>query len=155
MTSPLHDEERAEAGDESAEDIRRDEESAARPSELFYPNVAEFVSDRFIYLVSKPTPESGRVWCAEWYRHAEALSRLDSLWRAWETLRWDGMLGISSWWTHHVDPHMRALTDPLTGPFARCADGHRAHEPLPILTPPEGLFSDQRQTLPGDPFALE
>ncbi|MEU1405139.1 DUF4913 domain-containing protein [Streptomyces sp. NPDC005728] len=151
MTSPVHDEERGE----SAEDIRREEANAARPGELWYPNVAEFVSDRFIYLVSRPTPESGRVWCPEWYRHAQALSRLDSVWRAWENLRWDPGLGMSSWWTHHADPHMRALTDPVTGPFARCVDGHRQPEPLPIAEPPEGLFSDQRPPSIRDPFALD
>ncbi|MFJ9816363.1 DUF4913 domain-containing protein [Streptomyces sp. NPDC101151] len=151
MASPLNDEERSE----SAEDIRRDEGSAARSGELWYANVADFVSDRFIYLVSCPTPESGRVWCPEWYRHAEALSRLDSLWRAWENLRWDAGMGMSSWWTHHVDPHMRALTDPLTGPFARCADGHQNPVPLPIESPPEDLFSDQRPPTVRDPFALD
>ncbi|NUR00845.1 MAG: DUF4913 domain-containing protein [Streptomyces sp.] len=152
MTSPLHDEERAE----SAEDIRSDEEKAAPTGDLFYPNVAEFVSDRFRYLVSLPTPASGRVWCPEWYRHAEALSRLDSLWRTWETLRWDGQMGMSNWWIHHVDPHMRALTDPFTGPFARCVGGsHGSSEPLPIVEPPEGLFTDQRSTGTRDPFALD
>jgi uncharacterized protein DUF4913 len=152
MTSPLHDEERGE----SAEDIQRDEEAVERSGDLFYPNVGEFVSDRFIYLVSLPTPESGRLWCPEWYRHAEALSRLDSLWRAWETLRWDGQLGMSNWWIHHVDPHMRALTDPFTGPFARCVGGsHGRIEPLPIVDPPEGLFTEQRSAVIRDPFALD
>ncbi|GGJ26140.1 DUF4913 domain-containing protein [Streptomyces brasiliensis] len=151
MTAPLHDEER----DETAEDIRRDEENAGRPAELFYPNVGEFVEDRFIYFVPRPTPRSGRVWCPEWYRHAEALARLDAVWRAWEALRWDPGLGMSNWWLHHADPHVRALTDPVTGPFARCVAGHQDHEPLPIATPPEGLFTDQRSPVSRDPFALD
>lgn len=152
MGSPLHDEER----DESAEDIRRDEEDAARPAELFYPHVAAFVSERLVHLVSSTALGSGRVWCPEWYRHAEALSRLDSVWRAWEALRHDGGLGMSNWWTHHLDPNMRALLDPDTGPFARCVDGcHGFNEPLPMIPPPEGLFVDQRGPGSKNPFLLD
>ncbi|MET9557152.1 DUF4913 domain-containing protein [Streptomyces sp. NPDC006645] len=151
MTSPLHDEERGE----SAEDIRRDEESAERGAALFYGNVNEFVTDRFIYFVHRPTAGSGRVWCAEWYRHAEALSRLDSVWRAWEALRWDAGMGMSHWWLHHADPHLRALLDPITGPFADCSEGHQNARPLPVIDPPEGLFNDQRELGGRDPFSFD
>ncbi|MFE5666112.1 DUF4913 domain-containing protein [Streptomyces niveus] len=151
MTSPLHDEERGE----SAEDIRQDEESAERAAGLFYGNVNEFVTDRFIYFVQRPNAASGQVWCPEWYRHAQALSRLDSVWRAWEALRWDAGMGLSSWWLNHADPHLRALLDPVTGPFANCADGHQDPRPLPVMDPPEGLFSDQREPGGRDPFSLD
>ncbi|MDX2937170.1 DUF4913 domain-containing protein [Streptomyces ipomoeae] len=151
MASPAHDGER----DESAEDIRRDEEDAARPAALYYPNVAEFVSDRLVHFVSRPAPGSGRVWCPEWYRHAEALSRLDSVWRAWEALRWDPGLGMSTWWAHHLDPNMRALMDPVTGPFVHCAEGHQGSLPLPMVPPPEGLFWDQRGPDSRNPLALD
>lgn len=151
MTSPLDDEERGE----SAEDIRQDEESAERGAELFYGNVNEFVTDRFVYFVSSPSAASGRVWCPEWYRHAEALSRLDSVWRAWESLRWDGGLGMSNWWLHHADPHVRALLDPVTGPFVNCGDGHRDPVPLPVMQAPDALFTDQRGPGSRDPFSLD
>lgn len=152
MTAPRPGEER----DESAEEIRLDEESVGRPAELFYPNVAEFVSDRFIHLISPPTPESGRVWCSSWFRHAEALSRLDSLWRAWENLRFDPALGMANWWTHYADPHVRALMDPHTGPFVRCADGHQPNGPLPVDPVPDGLFTDDRnKPMSDDPLALD
>ncbi|MFE2757515.1 DUF4913 domain-containing protein [Actinosynnema sp. NPDC059335] len=148
-----------EERDESAEDIRQDEERVGRPAELFYPHVAEFVTDRLIYLIPRPTPESRLVWCPSWFRHAQALSRLDSVWRAWESLRFDPALGMANWWTHYADPHLRALMDPVTGPFARCVDGHRSDEPLPVDLPPEGLFTDQRNTwnlpFPDDPLALD
>ncbi|MFF9274287.1 DUF4913 domain-containing protein [Streptomyces griseosporeus] len=150
MTSPGQ-EERTE----SLEDIRREEEEAARAQELHYANVNEFVTDRLAYLLTPPAPGSGRAWCPEWYRHAQALSRLDALWRAWEMLRFDSALGMSNWWLHHADPHWRALTDPVTGPFAHCAGGHRVPEPLPLMTPPDGLFVDQRRSEARDPFALD
>ncbi|MBB6439516.1 DUF4913 domain-containing protein [Streptomyces candidus] len=150
MTEP-----RAEERDESLDDIRRDEENAARPAELFYANVHEFVTDRLIYFIPRPAPGSGRVWCPDWFAHAQALSRLDSIWRAWENLRFDPALGMSNWWLHHADPNLRALMDPVTGPFGRCLDGHERQEPLPVNIPPEGLFTDQRGQLgSNDPFAL-
>jgi Domain of unknown function (DUF4913) len=143
--------------DESAEDIRRDEESVARQAELYYGNVNEFVTDRFVHLYPLPGPASTLVWCPEWFAHAPALSRLDSIWRAWERLRFDPVLGMSNWWLHHVDPHMRVLLDPVDGPFARCGNGHVSNEPLPVAEPPAGLFTDQRSTWlqTGDPFALD
>jgi len=143
--------------DESAEDIRRDEESVGRPAELFYPNVGEFVTDRLVHLVPLPPPESGQVWCSSWFRHAQALSRLDSIWRAWENLRFDPALGMSNWWTHYADPNMRALMDARTGPFARCVNGHQSNEPLPVDPAPDGLFTDQRNQAPlaDDPLALD
>ncbi|MFI6697684.1 DUF4913 domain-containing protein [Streptomyces sp. NPDC050509] len=149
MTAP-----REEGQDESLDAIRRDEENVARSAELFYANVQEFVTDRFAYFVPRPAPGSGQVWCPQWFTHVPALSRLDAVWRAWEMLRFDGALGMSNWWIHHVDPHMRALMDPVTGPFAQCVDGHQSGEPLPLATPPEGLFKDQRET-PRDPFAFD
>jgi hypothetical protein len=142
--------------DESAEDIRQDEESAGFSTELYHPNVYDFFTDRLAYLVPLPPAESGLAWCAEWFRHAQALSRLDAVWRAWEHLRLEPALGIANWWTHYVDPHMRALMDPVAGPFARCRNGHENSEPLPSAPAPEGLFSDQRQILPlaDDPLEL-
>ena len=151
VTEPLPDEQ-----DESAEDIRRDEVDAGRPAELFYANVVDFVTDRLAFLVPLNSG-AGLVWCPEWYRHAQALSRLDSVWRAWENLRFDPALGMSNWWLHHADPHMRALADPVTGFFVRCAHGHQGDDPLPLETPPAGLFFDQRNrwVQSGDPFALD
>lgn len=152
MTPPHPDEER----DESAEDIRLDEESAGRPAQLWYPNVAEFVHDRLVHFFPLPSPKSELVWCPSWFRHPQALSRLDAVWRAWEHLRQDPALGMSNWWTHYADPNMRALMDPVDGPFARCVNGHQPNEPLPVDPLPEGLFSDQRELSPlaDDPLAL-
>lgn len=140
---------------ESRDGIRRDEEDAARPAELFYGNVHEFVTDRLVHYVPAPPPGSGRVWCPRWFTHAQGLARLDSLWRAWEMLRFDPALGMSNWWIHHADPHLRALMDPVTGPFAQCADGHRGDEPLPFEPAPEGLFTDQRNPSSDHPLALD
>ncbi|ADB35975.1 hypothetical protein Kfla_6987 [Kribbella flavida DSM 17836] len=112
--------------------------------ELYYPHVAAFVEDRLVYLYSRRLGQT-YVWCPEWFRHAEALSRLDSIWRAWEHLRLDPATGMSVWWRDHADPHMMVLLSP-DGPFAGCRGQHSEYTapPLATVTPPEGLFFDQR-----------
>lgn len=113
--------------------------------ELFYPHVAAFVSDRLVHLYARRLGQT-YVWCPEWFRHAEALSRLDALWRAWEHLRLDPATGISVWWRDHADPHMSVLLSP-DGPFAACRGNHTEYPtpPLNVAEPPEGLFFDQRK----------
>jgi hypothetical protein len=58
-------------------------------------------------------------WCGEWWRHPEAISRLEALWRSWEALRLDPLLGISSWYSGHLDHQLPILTG-AAGPFADC-----------------------------------
>lgn len=69
-----------------------------------------------------------RVWCEDWRLHAEAVSRLTSLWGEWETANSAGRLG--AWWRDYCDPAMDRLLDER-GPFSRCRRGHRDVEPLP------------------------
>ncbi|MGV9383548.1 DUF4913 domain-containing protein [Nonomuraea sp. NPDC003707] len=113
-----------------------------------FPNVEAFVTQ---YLASHVQRVLGghMTWCAQWWRHNEALSRLNSLWMAWEHWRLQGADGMSTWWIHHHDPHMNVLLSRDAGPFARCTPTqHRDGEPL-ACTPvsPEILqlsaFSDQ------------
>ncbi|MBT2505834.1 DUF4913 domain-containing protein [Streptomyces sp. ISL-98] len=68
-------------------------------------------------------------------RVREALSRLTALWRAWENLRLDPALGMSTWWLHHAKPHLQDLLDADTGPLSACSpEGHTAYAypPLPL-----------------------
>lgn len=84
-------------------------------------------------------------WCAYWFRHAEAVSRLEAVWEAWEVMRRDTAPAMSTWWRDHLDPHMRMLTD-ADGVFYRCsAEVHEpAHEQAAVWsahTAPDGLFA--------------
>ncbi|MGI8558855.1 MAG: DUF4913 domain-containing protein [Solirubrobacteraceae bacterium] len=54
-------------------------------------------------------PRRTRVWCPQWWRHAEAVARLESLWRAWEHLRHDAAPGLSVWFRDHADHHLTIL----------------------------------------------
>ena len=67
-----------------------------------------------------------RVWCPQWWRHAEAVARLESLWRAWEHLRQDAATGLSVWFRDHADHHMTILLD-ADGPFKGCDGRHSDH----------------------------
>ncbi|MFI6580975.1 DUF4913 domain-containing protein [Embleya sp. NPDC050493] len=114
------------------------------PEKLFFPSVDVFVAEYLAPLLRRRLNRSLAVWCPSWWAHPEAVARLTSLWRAFEYLRRDPALGVSIWWTHHADPHLRALMDPDVGPFAVCdpRDGHSS-SPLPALplTPvPPGLL---------------
>lgn len=130
--------------DELLDELVEDELRTAQPPVLFYGSVEEFVRERLVHLFSR-SPESGLVWCPQWWRHAEALVRLDSVWRAWEHLRLDPATGMSNWMLHHADPHMRVLMDPVAGPFAQCKNGvHEDPQPLPHHASPPELFLDSR-----------
>ncbi|WP_024805532.1 DUF4913 domain-containing protein [Nocardia sp. BMG51109] len=110
-----------------------------------YANVAEFV-ENYLSLVYRRqvTDLTDTVWCPEWYQHAEAVVRLDALWRAWEYLRQDTTTGMSIWFLEHADPHMTKLFDPR-GPFKYCSvrNGHRDMlSPLPLKAPQQGMFDN-------------
>jgi len=58
-------------------------------------------------------------WCPQWWAHAEALSRLEALWRTWEAARLDPLQGIAVWYRDFCDPQLLVLFSPA-GPFAQC-----------------------------------
>ena len=58
-------------------------------------------------------------WCGQWWRHPEAISRLEALWRTWEVLRLDPLLGMANWYRDHLDHQLPVLTA-AAGPFADC-----------------------------------
>lgn len=80
-------------------------------------------------------------WCPWWWKHAEAISRLTAMWSAWEYLRLQGALGMSTWWLHHADPHLAVLMSRDNGPFASCKpDRHTEVPPLPCEPAPPELW---------------
>jgi hypothetical protein len=110
---------------------------------MFYPNVAEFVRDNLANTYRRQINAGDGVnWCPQWWKHAEAISRLEALWRAWEFLRLDDTTGMSVWWRDHADYHMAVLLS-ANGPFRGCSphDGHSPQPaPLPCEEPPARMF---------------
>lgn len=100
----------------------------APPAPLF-PTLDAWVAGWF-------TPTFGRRlgaarWCATWWRHPEAVVRLEALWRTWEVLRLDPAFGMATWLREHLDPQRGVLFGD-DGPFQAC-DGDAAHHPPPPL----------------------
>lgn len=110
-----------------------------------YAHLGEFVEQYLAPLLRRRLNGSARTWCPRWWEHEEAISRLDAMWRAWEHLRQDPLLGMSTWWLYHCDPHMAVLCDADNGPFSACSpkNGHaqRPFDPLPMEPPPDDLWA--------------
>ena len=107
---------------------------------LRYRTVDEFVRNLVIPVFRRNVgPRAENRWSARWWESAEAIMRLEAMWRAWEALRNDPATGISHWLRDHADHHMAVLLSP-TGPFARSQDEAKTTDPLPYTPPPDGLF---------------
>jgi hypothetical protein len=113
----------------------------ADPPGLYYLTLEEWVGEWLFPVHRRSVLGHDRVWCPQWWRHAEAVARLESLWRAWEHLRQDAATGLSVWFRDHADHHMTILLD-ADGPFKGCDSRHSDHplDELPHDPPPEGMF---------------
>ncbi|MGN2637201.1 DUF4913 domain-containing protein [Nocardia takedensis] len=114
-----------------------------------YPSVDSFVREYLSEVFRRPVIDvSDAVWCPQWWRHPEAVLRLEALWRAWEHLRNEASTGLSEWITEHADMHLALLFNPK-GPFKYCdaRGGHRSNpDPLPVASELEGMFSNPVQS---------
>ncbi|CAL9426109.1 MULTISPECIES: DUF4913 domain-containing protein [Nocardiopsis] len=120
-----------------------DPEGADEPApEPVFKNVEEFVRLRFLPVYIRP--EGGQFrWCKEWWRHAEAVSRFQALWHAWEVLRWEAGTGMAVWYRDHLDFQMGILLGD-NGPFRECTSRrHQDPRPLPADPAPDGWFEDE------------
>jgi hypothetical protein len=113
------------------------------PPRLYYATVDDFVREFLCPTFRRPVgPGTPLRWSARWWESAEAIIRLDAIWRAWETLRLDAGTGLSVWLKDHADYHLTILMSP-TGPFRHSEDTAKITEPLPYEPPPVGLFTTQ------------
>ncbi|GAA2502506.1 DUF4913 domain-containing protein [Terrabacter carboxydivorans] len=117
----------------------------AEAREPFYANVDEFVCGYLLPNWRLPCGSGGITWCARWWEHAEAITRLEALWESWERSRIVEGVGMAVWWRDYADPHMAILTDAQSGPFTKCRADLDRHELLPLwqaVPAPHGLFRD-------------
>lgn len=101
-----------------------------------YSSAAEWLQG---YLLRQWRRQNVR-WCAQWYLHAEAVTRIQALWKSWEDMRWAGPTGMATWWLSYLDPHMRELTGP-TGPFEFCNAKTGEHQEIDQLKVRQGAGS--------------
>ena len=137
-----------EEPDELDEPLTRGEAGKVpAPPRLYYGSVDEFVREFICPTFRRNVGEQGRAdyrWSARWWESAEAITRLEAIWRAWEYLRLDPATGMSVWLRDHADHHLGVLMSP-TGPWALSRDTASPNEPLPYQAPPEGMFPHVRQ----------
>lgn len=98
-----------------------------QPSTRF-PTLTAWMTEWFLPTWQHRLDQS-QIWCAQWWQHAEAIARLEAMWRAWEALRLDGALGMATWWRDVADYQMLQLLD-QNGPFAACRGGHTDDDAL-------------------------
>ena len=121
-----------------------------------YPSLEEWVTDYFAPMFARPLSPAVR-WCAQWWDHAEAISRLEALWRTWEVARLDELRGLATWYRDYLDAQLPVLLG-AGGPFAQCTpDRHSPIKPLHTVPAPDGYWQDgyeddepDGETLPPD-----
>ncbi|MEU7004177.1 DUF4913 domain-containing protein [Nonomuraea sp. NPDC046570] len=101
-----------------------------------YDSVEAWVTDRFIPMFRRTLGGEFR-WCAQWWRHAEAISRLSALWHAWETLRLEPGTGMGVWYRDYLDHQLPILLG-ARGPFYQCTEDEHLdpHRALAMPSPP-------------------
>lgn len=118
----------------------------ATEAQPLYPNTETWVNRHFLLMYQRRTGIGGRWrWCDDWWRHPEAISRFEALWRTWELARLDPT-GIAGWYREHLDHHLPILLGE-DGPFRHCepsrdgrAGEHEDVEPLSAAPSPAGWW---------------
>ena len=115
-----------------------------------YASVEDWVDSHFLPMFRRPLGGEYR-WCAQWWRHAEAITRLTALWHAWEALRLQPGTGIATWLRDHLDHQLPVLLS-RTGPFAMCTeDEHIDPRQARTEQPPQGWWDPLHPRSTADP----
>lgn len=115
------------------------EHSATTVHEPIYTAVEDWVTEYFLPMFRRTLGGEYR-WCAQWWRHGEAISRLTSLWHAWESLRLQPGTGIGAWYRDHLDHQIPVLMG-SRGPFYQCNEStHREPHEAAAAPAPSGWW---------------
>jgi len=141
---------RPPGGTEPAPAGRNGPSATAAPEpepQLVYGSAEQFLHERLLPAYNRRNDGKAGLWCPKWFLHAEAVSRVTSLWRAWEHFRLDPATGMSVWWRDHADHHMGVLLS-TEGVFHSCTPtGHYDPKPYECDMAPDGWFPDERRDL--------
>ena len=113
------------------------------PPEPVYPSVEHWVTRHFLPMYRRPLGGEFR-WCPQWWRHAEAITRLTALWQSWEAMRLQPGTGTASWLRDHLDHQLPVLLG-RSGPFAQCSEDEHIDPRIAAADPPPdwwGIGSD-------------
>ena len=104
--------------------------------EPVYAQLEDWLIDYFLPMFRRTLGGEYR-WCGQWWRHGEAISRLTSLWHAWEVLRLQPGTGIAAWYRDHLD-HQLPILMGARGPFYQCSEtAHREPHEAAVIPAPE------------------
>ena len=123
----------AVGADGPAQGARR---QAAEVPEPVYTQLEDWLTGYFLPMFRRTLGGEYR-WCAQWWQHGEAISRLTSLWHAWEVLRLRPGTGIATWYRDHLD-HQLPIIMGARGPFYQCSEtAHREPHEAAVVPAPE------------------
>jgi len=109
---------------------------AAEVPEPVYTQLEDWLVGYFLPMFRRTLGGEYR-WCAQWWRHGEAISRLTCLWHAWEVLRLRPGTGIATWYRDHLD-HQLPIIMSARGPFYQCSEtAHREPHEAAVVPAPE------------------
>ena len=130
--------------DEVDEGTDHGDEEAPCPEPEF-GSVYEFVDTHLVFIYARQVHHKpDRWWCRRWFEHAEAVSRLEAVWRAYEALRVEPRAAMSTWWRDHADYHMKVLMAP-DGPFEACSVDQGHSERTAVRLPTDSGYEQQLQ----------
>ena len=138
-------------------DARRERPPGApdtRVPEPVYVALEDWLTGYFLPMFRRTLGGEYR-WCQQWWQHGEAISRLTSLWHAWEVLRLQPGIGIATWYREHLD-HQLPILMGARGPFYQCSETtHREPRQASVTPAPEdwwelGDDDDTYVPVPGD-----
>lgn len=121
---------------------------APEPAEPLYGDVEAWVTGFFGPVFARRMGGATN-WCASWWEHAEAILRLEALWRSWEVLRRDPGTGMGVWLRDFLEPQRLVLMGD-SGPFHGCQETvHSGAPELPVNAAPAGHWgTDTRKVAP-------
>jgi Domain of unknown function (DUF4913) len=112
---------------------------ASAAPEPVYTAVEDWLTEYFLPMFRRALGGEYR-WCAQWWQHGEAISRLTALWHAWEVLRLQPGTGIAIWYREHLD-HQLPILMGARGPFCQCSEtAHRDPREAAATPAPEGWW---------------
>ena len=86
----------------------------------------------FVMQTMERSLDSAERWCAQWYRHPEAVTRLRLVYETYRVAQAGSAHEFVRWLTGVFEPQLAALLDPR-GPFARCSPHrHERHDGLRV-----------------------
>ncbi len=121
------------------------------PPDPLYASVPDWVTAHFLPVYRRPIGGEFR-WCPQWWRHAEAITRLTALWQSWEAMRLQPGTGTANWLRDHLDHQLPVLLG-RSGPFAQCSRRPSTSSPAPpppSRRPPAGGTPDGDRSIDED-----